>query len=47
MKFNFQVSFTDQLIVSDIKNGLKARQVLRLWNFKVAQFDYDIKMKEA
>lgn len=36
-------SFTDQLIVSDTENGLKARQVLRLWDIKVAQFDYDIK----
>lgn len=35
-------SFTDQLIVSDTENGLKAKQLLSIWNIKVAEFDYKI-----
>lgn len=34
--------FTDKLIVSDKEDGLIAKQVLKLWNFKVAIFEYEI-----
>ena len=35
-------SFTDKLVVSEEQNCLKAKQTLRLWNLKVASFEYDI-----
>ncbi len=35
-------SFTDQLIVSDNNEHLKAKQTLRLWNLKVVDFEYDM-----
>lgn len=38
----FIKSFTDQLIVSEDQGNLKAIQTLRLWNLKVASFEYDI-----
>jgi len=36
-------SFTDKLIVSDKEDSLNAKQMLRLWNLKVARFEYKIK----
>lgn len=36
-------SFTDKLIVSDKEDSLNAKQVLKLWNFKVAKFEYEMK----
>jgi hypothetical protein len=36
-------SFTDKLIVSDKEDSLNAKQVLKLWNLKVARFEYQIK----
>lgn len=38
----FIKSFTDQLIVSEDQGDLKAIQTLRLWNLKVASFEYYI-----
>lgn len=35
-------SFTDKLVVSEDQENLKARQTLKLWNLKVANFDYSI-----
>ncbi len=35
-------SFTDKLVVSEDQENLKARQTLKLWNLKVANFDYCI-----
>ncbi|RXK62616.1 hypothetical protein ESA94_06355 [Lacibacter luteus] len=35
-------SFTDKLVVSEEQENLKARQTLKLWNLKVANFDYSI-----
>jgi len=35
-------AFTDKLIVSDENERLKAKQTLKLWNFKVADFEYDM-----
>lgn len=36
-------SFTDKLIVSDEEDSLSAKQVLKLWNLKVAIFEYEMK----
>jgi hypothetical protein len=36
-------SFTDKLIVSDKSDKLNAIQILKLWNLKVARFEYKIK----
>jgi len=38
----FISSFTDKLIVSDSEKYLIAQQSLKLWNFKVADFNYKI-----
>lgn len=38
-------SFRDELIISDLKNELVAKQTLTLWNFKVLRFQYNIKQK--
>lgn len=38
-------SFTDKLVVSEEKENLIARQTLKLWNLKVANFEYNIKNK--
>lgn len=38
-------SFTDKLIVSDENGMLTAEQTLKLWNFKVSTFEYEIKKK--
>lgn len=38
-------SFTDKLIVSEENENLVARQNLKLWNLKVANFEYRIKNK--
>ncbi len=38
----FIKSFTEQLIVSEEQGNLKAIQTLRIWNLKVARFEYDI-----
>lgn len=38
-------SFTDKLIVSEENKNLVARQNLKLWNLKVANFEYRIKNK--
>lgn len=35
-------SFTDTLVVFEEQENLKARQTLKLWNLKVANFDYSI-----
>lgn len=35
-------SFTDKLVVSEEQENLKARQTLKLWNIKVACFEYTI-----
>lgn len=35
-------SFTDKLIVIEEQENLKARQTLKLWNLKVANFEYSI-----
>jgi hypothetical protein len=35
-------SFTDNLIVSNENGKLKANQTLKLWNIKVAQFEYEM-----
>lgn len=35
-------SFTDKLIVREENEYLKAKQILRLWNIKVASFEYDM-----
>lgn len=35
-------SFTDKLIISEEDEYLKAKQILRLWNLKVANFEYDM-----
>jgi len=35
-------SFTDKLVVSEEEDNLKARQTLKLWNLKVANFEYSI-----
>ena len=36
-------SFTDQLIVIQENENLKAKQTLKLWNKKVAEFEYNIR----
>lgn len=36
----FHSSFTDELIVSEKNQKLYAKQTLRLWNFRVATFEY-------
>ncbi|MCS4224564.1 hypothetical protein [Sphingobacterium sp. BIGb0165] len=38
----FIKSFTDKLIVREDEGNLKAIQTLKLWNFKVANFEYTI-----
>ncbi|MEQ7802399.1 hypothetical protein ABDJ41_21565 [Pedobacter sp. ASV1-7] len=38
----FISSFTDKLIVSEINNSLQATQTLKLWNLRVATFNYII-----
>lgn len=38
----FIKSFTEQLVVSEEEGSLKAIQTLKLWNLKVASFEYDI-----
>lgn len=38
----FIKSFTDKLVVSEEKENLIARQTLKLWNLKVASFEYNI-----
>jgi len=38
-------SFTDKLIVRDENGMLTAEQTLKLWNFKVSTFEYEIKKK--
>ncbi|HMR58788.1 MAG TPA: hypothetical protein PKC10_15800, partial [Cyclobacteriaceae bacterium] len=35
-------AFTDKLVVSEERNNLKANQTLKLWNIKVANFEYVI-----
>lgn len=35
-------SFTEKLIVYEDNENLKAKQTLKLWNLKVAKFEYDI-----
>ena len=41
----FISSFTDKLIVSEKNGNLTAKQTLKLWNLKVAEFDYELKKK--
>ena len=40
-------SFTDELIVNQENGNLKANQTLRLWNLKVARFEYNISKKKT
>lgn len=40
-------SFTDTLIVREAQPTLLAQQTLKLWNLKVAQFDYELLKQEA
>ena len=40
-------SFTDELIVNQENGNLKANQTLRLWNLKVARFEYNISKKNT
>lgn len=35
-------SFTDKLTISEENEYLKAKQILKLWNIRVASFEYDI-----